>query len=334
MKDKLLAMEEIIQLQDFIEEAIGRQISAWEQATPANLYQPVIYSLRAGGKRLRPLMVLLGYRLFGDKPETVMPAALAVEIFHNFTLLHDDIMDKADLRRNRPTVHRQFGQNSAILSGDVMAFLAYQFLLRCPSERKAEILGLFSRTAVEVCEGQQMDMDFEERLEVTPGEYLTMIRLKTAVLLACALQTGALAGACREREAALLYEAGINLGMAFQLRDDLLDSFGDETTFGKKIGGDILANKKTYLLVEALQTNDPGLKGELLHWLAPRDGNDTLKINAVKAIFEKLNLRGKTEAAIRSYHDAALETLGQLDANPGRKKWLADYFSGLISRTK
>ncbi len=327
-------MEEIRKLQEIIEEAIRVQSAEWENATPANLYKPVVYALRAGGKRLRPLMVVLGYRLFGDKPETVLPAALAVEIFHNFTLLHDDIMDKAEIRRNQPAVHVKFNENSAILSGDVMAFLAYQFLLRCPTERQPEIISLFSATAIEVCEGQQMDMDFETRFDVTPGEYLTMIRLKTAVLLGCALKTGALAGGALSRDASLLYEAGMNLGMAFQLQDDLLDSFGDETAFGKKIGGDIVTNKKTFLLVEALHASDHTYRSELMNWLVSVNFNREEKISAVRNILLQLKVKEKTETAIRDYHSRAMAIIRDLDVPADRRMLLTSQFSSILNREK
>ena len=204
------------------------------QQTPVELYEPIHYSLGMGGKRLRPVLLLLAYNLFKQDVENALPAALAIEVFHNFTLLHDDIMDKADVRRNRPTVHVQFNENAAILSGDAMAFQSYRYLLESKSSRLTDTIDLFTRTAIEVCEGQQFDMDFESRLDVTEAEYIEMIRLKTAVLLACSSKGGALLAEVSDELANQLYAFGENLGLAFQLQDDLLDTFGDQNTFGKK----------------------------------------------------------------------------------------------------
>jgi geranylgeranyl diphosphate synthase type II len=224
----------IAELQNIINTAIKIRSEDLGKMNPANLYNPVGYSLEMGGKRLRPVLLLLGYNLFSDSVEKAIPAALAIEVFHNFTLLHDDIMDKAEVRRNRPTVHKKFSENSAILSGDVMAFLSYQYLLECKSDRLKEVIELFTKTAIEVCEGQQFDMEFENRLNVNESEYIEMIRLKTAVLLACGLKAGALLANAEVELANQLYEFGINLGLAFQLQDDLLDSFGNHESFGKK----------------------------------------------------------------------------------------------------
>jgi len=329
---KTIDMADLNQLQEMVEEALRIRLADWEKAEPARLYQPVVYALEGGGKRLRPLMVMLGYRLFGERCEEALPAALAIEVFHNFTLLHDDIMDKAELRRNRPTVHLRFSENGAILSGDVMAFLAYRLLLETRHERLPEIAELFTQTAVEICEGQQLDMDFEERREVTTPEYLEMIRLKTAVLLACALKTGALLGGASAPQAHLLYEAGISLGLAFQLRDDLLDTFGEEQTFGKKIGGDIAANKKTILVTEALRTARADQKKDLENLMTGFSISPENKFREVRALFEILGVRETTLGLIDKYHARALELLEALDTPQERKQPLIDLSHKLILR--
>lgn len=327
-------MFEIKQLQELIENEISRHSAIWDDTTPVNLYRPISYSLEKGGKRIRPLLVLLGYGLFGDHLREAFPAAMAIEVFHNFTLMHDDIMDKARMRRNQPAVHVRFGENTAILSGDVMAFIAYRFLLKCPARQLPEILTLFSDTAVEICEGQQMDMDFEKTTSVSPEEYLQMIRLKTAVLIACALKTGALLGNSRKDQADKLYEAGINLGMAFQLQDDLLDTFGEESTFGKQIGGDIASNKKTFFLVEALQTKDQKIFGELLSWIKRESYNREEKVEAVRNIYEQLNLREKTLHKAGSFFDRAMAVLEDLDVEEARKESLIRLCRDLAQRRK
>ena len=261
---KIYSIEE---LQRIISTEINIRSEELKNDNPPNLYSPVNYSLEIGGKRLRPVLLLLSYNLFSDKIENALPSAVAIEVFHNFTLLHDDIMDKAEVRRNQSTVHVKYDDNSAILSGDAMAFLSYKYLLEKKSEGLINVIELFSKTAIEVCEGQQHDMDFENRLDVTESEYMEMIRLKTAVLLACSLKSGALLANADIEIANQLYGFGLNIGLAFQLQDDLLDSFGDQETFGKKIGGDILSNKKIYLLIKALETSTAAEKGELLNWI-------------------------------------------------------------------
>ena len=251
------------QLQDKIEVEIRNRFSLNSKSFE-NLYIFVFYVLEEGGKRIRPLLLLLAYNLFADDVCKALPAAISIEVFHNFTLLHDDIMDNADVRRNRATVHNKFGDNSAILSGDVMSFLSYDLLLKSESKHVIELAKLFTQTAMEVCEGQQYDMDFEKRMDVTEEEYLEMIKLKTAVLLACSLKAGAILAGVEAVISEQFYHYGINLGLAFQLQDDLLDSFGDQKFFGKKIGGDILANKKTFLLINALKNSDARQRNTLL----------------------------------------------------------------------
>jgi len=261
-----------------------------------------------------------------------LPAAVGIELFHNFTLLHDDIMDKAEIRRNQPAVHLKFSENSAILSGDVMAFLAYQFLMESKTDRIAEIMSLFTSTAREICEGQQLDMDFESRMDVSADEYMEMIRLKTAVLLGCSLKTGGLLGGCHAMFAEVLYRAGINLGLAFQLQDDYLDTFGNENQFGKKIGNDIVSNKKTFLLIEALKRADEHLKKELLAWLEKKNFDREDKINAVKTIFEELKIGEITKKKINDYSLRGIGLLDNLDVAEDRKEPLISLFRDLISR--
>jgi geranylgeranyl diphosphate synthase, type II len=302
----------VAELQKIINTEIEKRSEDLKKLNPANLYSPVEYSLEMGGKRLRPVLLLLSYNMFSDSVQNAIPAALAIEIFHNFTLLHDDIMDKADVRRNRPTVHKKFSENSAILSGDVMAFLSYQYLLECKSDNLNEVLWLFTKTAIEVCEGQQLDMEFENRLNVEESEYLEMIRLKTAVLLACGLKAGALLANADIKIANQLYEYGINLGIAFQLQDDLLDSFGSQESFGKKIGGDILANKKTFLSIKALENATGEVKSELLSWISKTGYNPSEKIAAVLDMYNQLNIKELTEQKIESYFQKCTTVFQQI----------------------
>jgi geranylgeranyl diphosphate synthase, type II len=321
------------QLAAKLEIAVKENISRWEVQPPRGLYFPVSYAMTAGGKRLRPLLVLLGYQLFGDNPDEAIPAALAVEVFHNFTLLHDDIMDKAEMRRGLPTVHKKFSDNTAILSGDAMAFMAYDFLLQSRGERLRQLLTLFTATALEVCEGQQYDMDFENRPDVTTDEYINMIRLKTAVLVGCALKAGALASSASDAEADVMYDIGINTGLAFQLQDDLLDTFGDESTFGKKIGGDIVSNKKTYMLIKALELAGEEQKATLLDWLHRKKFNPAEKINAIKGIFSDLGIKEITGNLIVSYTVKAVDLLDNLAVAPERKTQIGDLLARLVTRT-
>ena len=322
----------IAELQNIINTAIKIRSEDLGKMNPANLYNPVGYSLEMGGKRLRPVLLLLGYNLFSDSVEKAIPAAMAIEVFHNFTLLHDDIMDKAEVRRNRPTVHKKFSENSAILSGDVMAFLSYQYLLECKSDRLKEVIELFTNTAIEVCEGQQFDMEFENRLNVNESEYIEMIRLKTAVLLACGLKAGALLANAETELANQLYEFGINLGMAFQLQDDLLDSFGNQESFGKKIGGDILANKKTFLSIKALENSKDNLKAELLDWLNKTEYDPAEKISAVLKIYNQLNIKELTGQKIETYFQKCRTVFQQITIDESRKQQLLEISSSMLNR--
>lgn len=325
-------MYSVAELNEILTTELQKRSEDLKKMNPANLYEPVDYSLEMGGKRLRPLLLLLSCNMFSDSVQNALPAAIAIEMFHNFTLLHDDIMDNAEVRRNRPTVHKKFNENSAILSGDVMAFLSYSYLLESKSEKLDEILRLFTKTAIEVCEGQQLDMEFENRLEVDENEYIEMIRLKTAVLLACALKAGALLANAGLGVANQLYEFGINLGLAFQLQDDLLDSFGVQESFGKKIGGDILANKKTYLSIKALETVTGNRKQELIGWMNKTDFNPSEKINAVLSIYTQLNIKELVQQKIDSYFQKCQSVFEQISVVESRKQQLQEISNSMLNR--
>ena len=275
---------------------------------PKGLYEPIGYTLAAGGKRVRPQLALLATKLFGGKEEDVLPAALALEVFHNFTLLHDDVMDKAPVRRGRPTVHVKWNENTAILSGDQMMIEAYKLLSQVPEKKLAKTLRLFNKMATEICEGQQYDVDFESRDDVTIPEYMEMIRLKTSVLLATALQIGAYIGYANDEQQKKIYEYGIHVGLAFQIQDDMLDCYGDEATFGKAIGGDIAENKKTYLWLTAAAK---GAKDEL----AMRDESRDERFKRVMAVYKRLRVKAAAEKEIAKQTDAAIASLEDLPQN-------------------
>jgi geranylgeranyl diphosphate synthase, type II len=280
---------------------------------PASLYDPVRYMLSLGGKRMRPILVLLANDLFAGKNEHAMPAALGVEVFHNFTLLHDDIMDKAPLRRGKATVHEKWNGNIAILSGDAMFVKSCQLITQVPAAAVPNVMNLFLKTALEVCEGQQLDMDFESRDTVDVDEYIEMIKLKTAVLVGACLGIGAQIACASEEDVNHVYDFGVNLGIAFQLQDDILDVYGDEQKFGKQVGGDIIANKKTFLLLSALKNASGETADKLQHWLNYQ-GNDNLsKVNAIKEIYASLKVK---EAAETKMNDLYAEALSHLDALP------------------
>ena len=281
---------------------------------PYGLYEPIEYTLAAGGKRVRPQLAMIACQLFGGNEEDMLPAALALEVFHNFTLLHDDVMDKADVRRGRPTVHMKWNENTAILSGDQMLIEAYKLLSGVPADKLPEVLRLFNKMATEICEGQQYDVDFESQSHVTIDEYLNMIRLKTSVLLATALQIGAyVAGADTPTQEAL-YQFGIAVGLAFQIQDDILDVWGDPKTFGKAVGGDISCNKKTFVYLEAMRRLGDEAN-TLESWYSQVLEDNTEKIAAVKAIFEQLRVREACEAVVAQYTQTALEILDTLPQN-------------------
>lgn len=293
-----------------IEEALARL--TFDQP-PRSLFDPITYTLSLGGKRIRPALALMACDLFGGKNEDVLLPALGLEVFHNFTLLHDDLMDEADRRRDKPTVHKLWNPNVAILSGDAMLICAYQLVAKANDKA---ILELFSRTALEICAGQQYDMEFESRSDVTEEEYLEMIRLKTAVLLACALKVGAMIGGASTADADALYDYGIHIGLAFQLQDDLLDVYGDPKTFGKNIGGDILCNKKTFLLINALSAASEEQRQVMEDWMARKTYDAQEKIAAFTNLYNELSIRDLTERRIEDYYRMANEDLARLSIAP------------------
>ncbi|MHB9055513.1 MAG: polyprenyl synthetase family protein [Paludibacteraceae bacterium] len=300
---------------------------------PEGLYEPIGYVLSLGGKRIRPAVTLMSCNLYSEDILQAMNPALGLEIFHNFTLLHDDIMDHADKRRGKPTVHKKWNDNTAILSGDVMQIEAYKWVSEAPSDKLKRILDIFSQTAAEICEGQQLDMEFESREEVTTDEYIEMIRLKTAVLIAAGCQIGALAGGADEEDAQNLYNFGNNIGLAFQLKDDLLDVYGNETNFGKKIGGDILCNKKTFMLINALKNSEGKTKNNLLYWIKNNDKKrQQEKILAVTEIYNSLSLKEACENAMMHYFKNAKESLDKVKAVEERKSELRNLAQKLMSR--
>lgn len=280
---------------------------------PKNLYEPVQYILGLGGKRMRPVLTLMTAEAFGGKAEDALDAALAVEMFHNFSLVHDDIMDDAPLRRGKTTVHEKWDVNTGILSGDAMLILSYQFFENYPAEIYFELTKLFSKTALEVCEGQQYDVDFETRDDVTIPEYLKMIEYKTSVLVAAAMKMGAIVAQASQKDADAIYEFGRNLGIAFQLQDDYLDAFGDPKTFGKQVGGDIMENKKTYLYLKSLEKASKDDQDGLLHLYSIKPDDSTAKVEAVKTIFKESGAVDETKKAIQDFTQKAFDALAKTD---------------------
>ncbi len=300
---------------------------------PQSLYEPVNYILQLGGKRLRPLLALMGYHVFADNFQRALPVAMAVELFHNFSLIHDDIMDEAPLRRGKPTVHQYFGMNAGILSGDVMLIKAQQYLLTAgDAPLSMELLKSFNHCAVQVCEGQQWDIDFERMSQVSIPDYLRMIEYKTAVLLACSLEMGAMTAGASDSDRRHLYEFGRNIGIAFQLQDDLLDTFGDAGKFGKKAGGDIVQNKKTFLILKALELADPIAKAELTRHMNSSTEDEQRKISEVSEILRQLNIPVLAKNERNLYHEKALGHLSQVDAIEGRKSSLYELAEYLLDR--
>ncbi len=296
---------------------------------PQELYEPVNYILSLGGKRLRPLLALMGYELFDEDISKALPIAAAVEIFHNFTLLHDDIMDQAPLRRGKPTVHAKYGINTGILSGDVMVIFAYEFLNKIPHPK---LLSIFNKMAIEVCEGQQYDMNFETRNDVTISEYIRMIELKTSVLIAAAFQMGALAGGATEEVAQHLYEFGRNVGIAFQIQDDILDTFGDPEKFGKKVGGDIVQNKKTYLVLKSYELGNPEQTDALHQLMNTPTTDEALKITNVKNIYNQLKIRELAEKVMDDYLNIAFKNIDDTPLSIEKKNYLKTWANELMMR--
>ena len=313
-------------------DAVNQAIAAIPYpAEPDQLYAPIAYHMALGGKRIRPVLVLMACDALGGDAAGALDAALGIEMFHNFTLLHDDVMDNADVRRGKPTVHRKWSSNTAILSGDTMLTLATQFIARTGN---SAVMDLFNKTAIEIYEGQQWDMDFEDRNDVTVEEYINMIRLKTSVLLGCALKTGALLAEGADVDCEALYEAGVNMGLAFQLQDDLLDVWGDPKTFGKEIGGDIMNNKKTFLLINAMQLAKGDDADELRHWLNDPYATRVEKVAAVTALYERLGVRQLAQEAIADYNARAIEAFNRVKISDEDKQAFVDLANSLAGRNK
>ncbi len=322
-------MYDIKKLQKIVNETIENEKIGRE---PFSLYDPINYTLESGGKRIRPVLVLMACNLFSDEVKHAIRPAVGLEIFHNFTLLHDDIMDHADIRRGNQTVHKKWNENTAILSGDAMLIKAYDYFLDCESPNFRDILKVFTITALEVCEGQQYDMEFEKRENVAENEYLRMIELKTSVLLAAALKIGALLGGSSERDANLLYEFGRNIGLAFQLQDDYLDVYGDVKLFGKQLGGDIVANKKTFMLIKALELAKGNIKDELKDLLRQQDFDRDTKIAAVTNIYNKLGIKELIKQKIEDFNNRAIAFLSQVSVDENKKNELNKLAENLIKR--
>jgi geranylgeranyl diphosphate synthase type II len=321
-------MEQILALREELEKALNN-LQLPEQ--PAKLYQPVRYALENGGKRMRPVLVLLGCKLFSEDISNAIHPALGIELFHNFTLIHDDIMDKAPVRRGKPSVYEQWDPNVAILSGDAVFIKAYQELLQTDKNVILPVLDLFNKTALEICEGQQMDMDFEERNDVSIDDYLHMITLKTAVLLGASLKIGALTGGASENQAQALYDFGLNCGIAFQLQDDILDVFGESKKVGKQKGGDILANKKTFLLLKAQELSSGQIENNLNDWISSSNsGSD--KVAGVTSIYDQLNVRELAEERMWSYFNTGIAALEKVDSDEKWKSVLLDFSRSLMHR--
>lgn len=300
--------------------------------TPQGLYDPVVYVLSMGGKRIRPVLMLMAYNLYQEDVSCIYGPATGIEVYHNYTLLHDDLMDRADRRRGKETVHKVWNDNTAILSGDAMLVLAYQYMAQCPVEHLKEVIDLFSLTALEICEGQQLDMDFEHRKDVKEEEYLEMIRLKTSVLLAASLKIGALLGGASREDAERLYDFGVNMGVAFQLKDDLLDVYGDPAVFGKNIGGDILCNKKTYMLIKAFEHADGGQLDRLNAWVDADSFDPAEKIAAVTALYNEIGIKELCEKKMAEYCERALESLAAVNVPDTKKVELKNLMTELMYR--
>ena len=299
---------------------------------PTSLYEPVRYVLSIGGKRMRPMLMLLAYNLFKDNPQSILNQACALETYHNYTLLHDDLMDNADLRRGHETVHKRWNANTAILSGDSMLVLAFQQMAQCPEDKLKAVLDLFTETALEIGEGQQYDMDFEHRMDVREDEYIEMIRLKTSVLLACALKMGALLADASADDANLLYKFGEQIGLAFQLQDDFLDVYGDTKVFGKAIGGDIVSNKKTFMLINAFLKANEEQRAELHRWVEATEFDEQEKIAAVTRLYNEIGIDTLAQERIDHYFKQGLACLEAVKIDAERKEQLTAYVYKLMKR--
>lgn len=300
--------------------------------SPASLYEPIQYVLSMGGKRIRPVLMLLAYNLYKEDPESILMQAIALETYHNYTLLHDDLMDNADLRRGHETVHRKWNANQAILSGDSMLVLAYERMAQCREDKLGQVLGIFTETALQIGEGQQYDMDFENRNDVTEDEYIEMIRMKTSVLLACALKIGAVLADAPQADAENLYKFGEQMGLAFQLQDDYLDVYGDTKIFGKAIGGDITSNKKTYMLINAFIHADEAQRKELMHWVTAKDFDRQEKVAAVTKLYNEIGVDRLATNKIAYYFEQSRKYLDAVNIPDERKAELRSYAEKMMSR--
>ncbi len=317
------------QIQDLINDFISRLDYPPQ---PASLYEPIRYALSAGGKRMRPALMLMAFNLYHDDPQSILFPAVGLETYHNYTLLHDDLMDKSDLRRGRLTVHKKWNSNTAILSGDTMMVLAYKYLATCSPTFLPSVLDCFTQTALEIGEGQQYDMDFEQRSDVTEQEYIEMIRLKTSVLLAAAMKIGGILASASPADQETLYRLGECIGLAFQLQDDYLDVYGDEAVFGKPIGGDILNNKKTFLLIHAEQLATGADQSTLHSWLSATDPDPAAKIAAITALYTRLSIRQLVLQKIDAYFNEAVRFISALSVPENRKTVLRQYVESLRHR--
>lgn len=304
---------------------------AYDRA-PESLYAPIRYVLSMGGKRIRPVLMLLAYNLYRDDVDSAMMQACAIETYHNYTLLHDDLMDNADLRRGHVTVHKKWDANTAILSGDSMLVLAYSRMAQCDDAKLRLVLELFTETALEIGEGQQYDMDFENRNDVSEGEYIEMIRLKTSVLLACAMKIGAILAGAPESDAENLYKFGEQVGLAFQLQDDFLDVYGDTAVFGKAIGGDIVSNKKTFMLINALARADERQRRELEGWIGSAHFDEGEKVEAVTRLYNEMGIDRLAKEKINYYFERSRKYLDAVSVPEDRKAEIVDYVSGIMKR--
>lgn len=301
---------------------------------PRHLYEPMEYVLSLGGKRIRPILMLLAYNMYQEHPEDILMPACAIETYHNYTLLHDDLMDNADIRRGHETVHKRWDANTAILSGDSMLVLAYQYMAQCDTSKLEEVMDVFTTTALEIGEGQQYDMDFEQRMDVTEDEYIEMIRLKTSVLLACALKIGAILGGASSIDADNLYRFGEKIGLAFQLQDDYLDVYGNTKVFGKAIGGDIVSNKKTYMLIKALNLANEQQRAELIHWIALKQFDKKEKIKSVTALYNAIGVDCIAQNKMSNLFEESKTFLEKVSVPKEKKQELMDYAHWIMKRKK
>ena len=304
------------------------------ECEPKGLYAPIRYVLSLGGKRIRPVLMLMAYNLYREDVKPCLMPAIGLETYHNFTLLHDDLMDRAEVRRGKMCVHLKWNDNTAILSGDNMLVLAFQYMMQCQEEKLPAVMRIFAKTAIEIDEGQQYDVDFETRNDVTEAEYIEMIRLKTSVLLACALQIGATLADAPKQDAEALYHFGESLGLAFQLQDDFLDVYGDPAVFGKKIGGDILCNKKTFMLINALLHASEEDKAELQRWIESKDCDPDEKIKAVTALYTKIGVDRMAKERMNAYYAEAEKYLAKVNLPEERKQMLHGIALELMGRQK